>query len=1747
MATTYFVANAGSDTANNGLSSSAPFATIGKAQTVAIQGDTVSLNRGDRFTGVVAFTVGVTINAYGTGTMPVWQPAPHTLDYPQGDILTFTNCGGITLDSIEFIGSTGTYAGSFARMIMFLFTDGKFYSDATINNCIVHDGISGIAFVSTFGGAPGLYFDRISVTNCHGYNLATRDFFAVAYPAVLALPFWSNVTVDNNLVTDVVGINTTSCYGMTFEGVTGLQVSNNTVKRIGAGFTTVGGSVVSPPFGIEMLSAFNGEVFGNYVDSVYTNASDAASGDNGGGIVMDSNTRDVKVYNNYITRCDGPGVGVFTANHGNSITNNIITECCQLNPSAGACIVFERATDCLVVGNTIFNTSACPAILFSTSGNTAKILNNALLNPTGVSAISADGTGIVPDGDYYQSGPGGFQCNNGATNYTSLAAWQAAMGGDASSVAGGHAYFAQPSPAPAATSGIPTGPAGVQVYAPLAGSPLLNAGANLLGTYGITPRPDFLGNPWTQNSIGAIYVPGVTSSWQAAMNALDPTIWFQLGEAAGMAFCHDTVPGIPVGAMNGTLGAAGIVPGDPGTSATFSGTQHVLIPTIAPTPTALTVGAWINPASVTGTQFVIKGNQSTFLHLVLIGTEIIGNLNDNNGNRIQVETVGANIAIGQTYLIGYSHAAGTNTLAIYVNGVAQTLGAYSFQGVTGAIPLGSWSIGAATDGTSGFNGSIKDVFMIESALTGAQWAALYAAGSVASYVLTGPTKGSVGVASSAFTLTPTSAVTDTASVTSSAPGDTVATSPLSFSASATPDTFTVTGSTSASRNIAITSTSGLVVNGSPAALNIAVPFTVTGPAVLRAGVAATITVTPSASTTATFALHADIGGTFSPTSLSFTSGTAQTVQYTPPATAVGAVQIGGSVSPGALVTPLNATVYNVDIDVVVNKAGKTTAFVCGTTFLGGNNQHLAALIFDVNAVPVFECNGSVVQTGPVVPTLPPFSTLGAPSYQQYAHVLNQYGGVESIAMTNAGNSSYTAPTVTETGGSPVTPATYGTPVLARGLLAYTITSAGSGLTGSFEATVPAISGQSPTVAATVWVTVSGGIATSVIAVTGSALSYGVGFTGTSATGIVLSGGGGSVTVSATIGNYIQSIPVLTPGVGYKSPPSYTIADSTGSGAHAVPTMTGPLATDVITVSYPSNLFSTLYQPQSALLNDQTFAVIGLHPGVTNGAVTNSVGHLEPNGLWTKGFTDTPTLLAGVNMGFDQTGASNTNIFWAKNKLRAATPWQLGFGTTATNFVVDSHQYPVMWDPGGLIFASFYGGNGPAAAFYQGNWNLQYDDDFYGGLGGIPAYCTLSAGGNFAPVANGPHTGSLPTATCTISGGAVNSIAITSGTGLQGLLLTIAATGTHNAYAVVPVVSGVPGTPVILQGGAGFGSAPTVTCTPISVVGGVVTIEYAISLVSPAAGSTFGISLQQVAGADGLQHAHNPCAFAPNNTIDRSKPYAIDDNIVAALSNNGNTVGVIRAMSETTTAGFTNLQDLNDRLDPNAFSWQAPYWFDGIPIAGAPHSPTFSGTCSLGSTTVTGIADTSFLEAGDTIYGNGIPGATVTGNASFGTVTTIVSLTSSTITLSTPPKIAGIQTLSVNPTPTGRGVWSFARAWNTNSASTTFKLIDGVTNYSSPNIYSSCNWANSGTDGFGSFKDITHGPNGVNDNGALIGSLTPNQQNGISLSCGRSVRMGSRRASRSVSEQAYRRSLARRSAAAQPLCYRRAAASSSASA
>ena len=111
---------------------------------------------------------------------------------------------------------------------------------------------------------------------------------------------------------------------------------------------------------------------------------------------------------------------------------------------------------------------------------------------------------------------------------------------------------------------------------------------------------------------------------------------------------------------------------------------------------------------------------------------------------------------------------------------------------------------------------------------------------------------------------------------------------------------------------------------------------------------------------------------------------------------------------------------------------------------------------------------------------------------------------------------------------------------------------------------------------------------------------GTGYSGTVTPTVSGGGGSGATFHAATISNVIAYIPVTSSNSNLTGPPAITITDGTGTGAVAVPVMSGIQPSDVVTYTASDGWLTT---------------AAGLAPAApsvySTGSVANYVGQLEP--------------------------------------------------------------------------------------------------------------------------------------------------------------------------------------------------------------------------------------------------------------------------------------------------------------------------------------------------------------------------------------------------------------------------------------------------------------------------------------------------------------------------------------------------------
>lgn len=275
---------------------------------------------------------------------------------------------------------------------------------------------------------------------------------------------------------------------------------------------------------------------------------------------------------------------------------------------------------------------------------------------------------------------------------------------------------------------------------------------------------------------------------------------------------------------------------------------------------------------------------------------------------------------------------GTNIyLEILASGSTIEARAWSISGSRPTSPTVTATNSTYTAGTiglynnqtaAGVTGGIDDLVWTDGSLP-----------STSTATLTGPTTGTVGVASTNFTVTlsTTAGTTTTITPSDSGGGGTFTPTTVSIAAGAATGTFTYTAGSAGAKSISITSTNGYTPAGSPITFTASAPssattVTLSGPSSGSVGVGQTLTATLNgtlgASCSVTFA--DTLSGTFSPNPVVIAAGsTSGTTTFTPSVTGSHSISITNGSSLTNTGTPLAFTASSYSGTIPVDAPGLT--------------------------------------------------------------------------------------------------------------------------------------------------------------------------------------------------------------------------------------------------------------------------------------------------------------------------------------------------------------------------------------------------------------------------------------------------------------------------------------------------------------------------------------------------------------------------------------------------------------------------------------------------------------------------------------------------------------------------------------------------------------------------------------------------------------------------------------------------------
>jgi hypothetical protein len=493
--TTYYVANGGSNS-NSGTSSGSPWQTIAHSASAVTQGDTVNLLGSSTFLENVNFTSGITLQTYGGGQATV-------SGYSSLDTLTFTNCGGVTVNNLQVTNADAT---GIRNNIYFTSSGGSGLAPITVTNCLITGGGAGInCYVANSSSAyTGVTFSYNTIHDVGHVGIITGS------PSDQLQFGYYNVVETYNTVYNVPSAGTNFGFGVGATSAYNVTIGYNHVYNIGYAWPNASGA---GPGGVGPYYCTNAMVIGNLVHDIYGGVHGTSDG---GPMDLDFEVLgNSALIGNVCYNCDG---GMLALSPG-TFAWNLCIDCGRVPGNASpACMC-----DLSFGGSTWYNNTAIsltanvPAFEYNTG---TKAYNNIFVSLSGHPSVTdapyTTNTVTFRGNGYYTAG--GFLAHYRGTDYTTISAWRSAgfeTSGEGFALASDPCYA--PSPIPSGGTAGHLNPFGVYALTP--GNTLVSAGLDLNTLFSINPgTSDLLGNsisvPYSVGAINPAYTP-----WLAYVNA----------------------------------------------------------------------------------------------------------------------------------------------------------------------------------------------------------------------------------------------------------------------------------------------------------------------------------------------------------------------------------------------------------------------------------------------------------------------------------------------------------------------------------------------------------------------------------------------------------------------------------------------------------------------------------------------------------------------------------------------------------------------------------------------------------------------------------------------------------------------------------------------------------------------------------------------------------------------------------------------------------------------------------------------------------------------------------------------------------------------------------------------------------------------------------------------------------------------------------------------------------------------------
>lgn len=830
----YWVSPSGNDS-NSGTQGS-PWATLSGAVTNV--GSVGQAHDVLLFTGGGSFTVGASVNPanYYFFTSTTTTPATFTTTVANIDMMLCGLTNGLWVSYLDFVNTLSAQDGNLVPNVGSRRTTNATYTDGAVIDHVSSTG-GDVGIGCSAGGtatSANLYITNCAVSDCFGYGMTCNG---------TSTSSLSNVAVIGNTVTAVPGTATPTAAG-------GVGIRTADVSA-GAGPTRLMLNTVTY-CGSASQTSTNASLLAVSVNGVYIEGNAAVGYQYGG----DSTCIDLDIgaCNSSIRYNLGANTPAILFYSYSCFGNNQIAYNLGVNGGTAAStyglvtLASNSGNSITVYANTVIGSGLGPGLLINSGSGPARAFDNLLVASAATPGIDfgrATTGGDYCDGNCTQSGPGTFLCAYNGTNYTSLASWQAELNstlgiGGANEAGPFGSQFADGAPYVADWTAANIAAVAAR-FAPVAGSAAAAAPislATLATKAGLAAYPpyDLAANPTAgAGAIGAVAVPSSSyaTAYDAAVMGLSPFSRWRLGETAAApgtnGLAYDAMGSQPPAAWTSggrTLGAAAIVPRGGRASAAVDGSsgEATLVSAATATATALSVSAWIDPTSIASTAIVASGNRASAIgwSLQFAAGQLEFAVTDTGGSNVLAGTTsGLSVPLGVASHVVATWSQSTGQIAIYVNGVAQTVA------TSGTNPTSVYLGGAAIAGnpagtTFGLAGSIEDLALFRAALSPSQASAIYAAGAapVVGYTLAGPGSVIAGKAA-ALIVTPLGTVgSDAVTLSDGGHGSTLSPSAPTWSGGSSARQVLFSNPTPGTYHVAATSADGGTVYGSPLTITV---------------------------------------------------------------------------------------------------------------------------------------------------------------------------------------------------------------------------------------------------------------------------------------------------------------------------------------------------------------------------------------------------------------------------------------------------------------------------------------------------------------------------------------------------------------------------------------------------------------------------------------------------------------------------------------------------------------------------------------------------------------------------------------------------------------------------------------------------------------------------------------------------------------------------------------------------------------